>query len=60
MSSGEPVDWIAPEFMTLSIEPSWTPRPICDGFVPPIAAVGAPPSRWSWDSMSLKLVRSAL
>jgi hypothetical protein len=31
-SSALPVDWSAPDCMLLSIEPSWAPRPTCDGF----------------------------
>src|SRR5512133_3866307 len=40
-SSGLPVVCRAPVDMLLSIEPSWTPRPIWMAFEPPCAAFGA-------------------
>src|SRR5438067_11601865 len=55
-SSGLPVCWIAPAPIWLSIAPSWTPRPICIGFVPPNETDGAEEPRWSWYSVSLKAV----
>jgi hypothetical protein len=60
MSSGLPVDWNAPLASTLSIAPSWTPRPTWAGLPPPTAEFEAVPECWIWLSESLNVVRADL
>ena len=59
-SYGLPVDWKAPLVMRLSIEPSWTPRPIWADFAPALPVVAEAPERCSWASESRNDVRLAL
>ena len=46
-SYGLPVDWKAPLVMMLSIEPSWTPRPIWADLAPALPVVAEAPERCS-------------
>ena len=59
-SYGLPVDWKAPLVMRLSIEPSWTPRPIWADFAPALPVVAEAPERCIWASESRNDVRLAL
>ncbi len=46
--------------MMLSIEPIWTPRPICSGLVPPFVLVWPAPPAISSDSELTNVIRCAL
>src|SRR5919204_6446633 len=59
-SYGLPVDWNAPLVMRLSIEPSWTPRPIWADFAPAVPVVAEAPERCSCASESRNDTRLAL
>ena len=59
-SNVPPVDCSAPPVIWLSIEPSWTPRPIWAAFEPPVPPPGPEAPRCVWFRASVNVARADL